>query len=162
MCFVWISEQTAIISLSSTNWPVFITETECVYCAVRAVCLNTIFASTELKFLSNFHQGDGRSHGALSYKPRSPQLQAYRPVIAPDRSTIKGCLQWHHLPYKAGSIADIADATRVAVSTNTHRLRTIVDCRSASLCRDVTCDTAWRRETRIYKTAARLNRACSQ
>jgi hypothetical protein len=35
MCFVWISEQTAIISLYSINGLVFITETECVYCAVR-------------------------------------------------------------------------------------------------------------------------------
>ena len=36
MCFVWISEQTAIISLYSVDWLVFITETECVYCAVRS------------------------------------------------------------------------------------------------------------------------------
>jgi len=35
MCFVWIWEQTAIISLYSINWLVFITETWCVYCAVR-------------------------------------------------------------------------------------------------------------------------------
>jgi len=35
MYFVWTSEQTAIISLYSTDWLVFITETECVYCAVR-------------------------------------------------------------------------------------------------------------------------------
>ena len=35
MCFVWIWEQTAIISLYNINWLVFITETECVYCAVR-------------------------------------------------------------------------------------------------------------------------------
>ena len=35
MCFMWISEQTAIISLYNINWLVFITETECVYCAVR-------------------------------------------------------------------------------------------------------------------------------
>ena len=35
MCFVWIWEQTAIISLYSIDWLVFITETECVYCAVR-------------------------------------------------------------------------------------------------------------------------------
>jgi len=34
-CFVWIWEQTAIISLYSINWLVCITETECVYCAVR-------------------------------------------------------------------------------------------------------------------------------
>jgi len=36
MCFVWISEQTAIISLHIIDWLVFITETECVYCAVRS------------------------------------------------------------------------------------------------------------------------------
>jgi hypothetical protein len=35
MCFVWISEQTAIISLYNINWLVCITQTECVYCAVR-------------------------------------------------------------------------------------------------------------------------------
>jgi hypothetical protein len=35
LCFVWIWEQTAIISLYSIDWLVFITETECVYCAVR-------------------------------------------------------------------------------------------------------------------------------
>ena len=36
MCFVWIWEQTAIISLYNSDWLVFITETECVYCAVRS------------------------------------------------------------------------------------------------------------------------------
>jgi len=36
MCFVWISEQTAIISLYSINRLVFINEMVCVYCAVRA------------------------------------------------------------------------------------------------------------------------------
>ena len=41
MCFVWISEQTAIISLYNINWLVFITETESVYCAVRTGSLNT-------------------------------------------------------------------------------------------------------------------------
>jgi hypothetical protein len=35
MCFVWISVQTAIISLCSNNWLVCITETESIYCAVR-------------------------------------------------------------------------------------------------------------------------------
>jgi hypothetical protein len=42
MCFVWISEQTAIISLYSINWLVFMTETESVYCAVRAETLRAI------------------------------------------------------------------------------------------------------------------------
>ena len=36
-----ISEQTAIISLYSITWFVFITETECVYCAVQTQSLNT-------------------------------------------------------------------------------------------------------------------------
>jgi hypothetical protein len=36
MCFVWIWEQTAIISQYNINWLVFITETECVYWAVRS------------------------------------------------------------------------------------------------------------------------------
>ena len=36
MCFVWIWEQTAIISLYSIDWLVFVTETECVYFAVRS------------------------------------------------------------------------------------------------------------------------------
>jgi len=40
MCFVWIWEQTAIISLYSINWLVCKTETECVYCAVRTGSLN--------------------------------------------------------------------------------------------------------------------------
>jgi hypothetical protein len=39
MCFVWIREQTAIISLYSINWLVFVTKTECVYCAVGAESL---------------------------------------------------------------------------------------------------------------------------
>ena len=42
MCFVWISEQTAIISLYSINWLGCITETESVYCAVRTQTLNII------------------------------------------------------------------------------------------------------------------------
>jgi len=35
VCFVWTSEQTAIISLYNINWLASITETESVYCAVR-------------------------------------------------------------------------------------------------------------------------------
>jgi hypothetical protein len=42
MCFVCIWEQTAIISLHSINWLVFITETECVYCAVGTESWNVI------------------------------------------------------------------------------------------------------------------------
>jgi hypothetical protein len=42
-CFVWISEQTAIISLYSINWLIFTTETECVYCAVRNKYFSTVY-----------------------------------------------------------------------------------------------------------------------
>jgi hypothetical protein len=46
MCFVWISEQTAIISLHSINWLVFVTETVCVYCAALTESLNIRSAHT--------------------------------------------------------------------------------------------------------------------
>jgi len=42
--FLWISEQTAIISLYSINWLVFITKTQCVYCVVRTGALCTVEA----------------------------------------------------------------------------------------------------------------------
>jgi len=42
ICFVWIWEQTAIIAIYSMNWLVFITETVCVYCAVRTGSLYTV------------------------------------------------------------------------------------------------------------------------
>ena len=48
MCFVWIWDQTAIISLYSIDWLVFITETESVYCAVRTGYLNRIHFSFTL------------------------------------------------------------------------------------------------------------------
>ena len=57
MCFVWISEQTAIISLYIINWLVCITETECVYCAVRIGSLHV-------------------AHGTAIYS--NPWIQIYR------------------------------------------------------------------------------------
>ena len=51
VCFVWIWEQTAIISLYSINWLVFITETECVYCAVRTGSLYIILRSAHRVYL---------------------------------------------------------------------------------------------------------------
>jgi hypothetical protein len=42
MCFVWIWEQTTIISLYNINWSVLITEIGCVYCAVRTGSLYAI------------------------------------------------------------------------------------------------------------------------
>ena len=43
MCLVWISEQTAIISLYNINWLVFITQTQCVNCAVRTGSVNVTY-----------------------------------------------------------------------------------------------------------------------
>jgi len=48
MCFVWILEQTAIISLYNINWLVFVTETQSVYCAVRTEFLNEILVNLYL------------------------------------------------------------------------------------------------------------------
>ena len=54
MCFVWFWEQTAIISLYNLNWLVFITEAECVYCAVRWV-LKYNFHLKTITALSIYH-----------------------------------------------------------------------------------------------------------
>ena len=52
VCFVWIWEQTAIISLYSNNWLVCITETESVYCAVRTESLNMKQADVLRRFVA--------------------------------------------------------------------------------------------------------------
>ena len=65
MCFVWISEQTAIISLYSINWLVCITETECVYCAVR-----TEYLYITLRVLSQFR------YSIASLSPRWPRFNS--------------------------------------------------------------------------------------
>jgi len=51
MYFVWIWEQTAIISLYNINWLVCIIETECVYCAVRTESLYIIPRSAHTVYL---------------------------------------------------------------------------------------------------------------
>jgi hypothetical protein len=48
MCFMWISEVTALISQYSISWLVFITEKQCVYCAVRAGSLNLIQVTLQI------------------------------------------------------------------------------------------------------------------
>jgi len=52
---VWISEQTAIISLYSIYCLVFITETENVYCAVRAETINFNLYSVKSTRQSTVH-----------------------------------------------------------------------------------------------------------
>ena len=49
MCFVWISEQTSIISLYSIILSVFKTEAESVYCVVQNGSLNQTDTVSNLK-----------------------------------------------------------------------------------------------------------------
>ena len=49
MCFLWISEQTAIISLYNINWLVCITKAETVYCAVWTGSLNQTDTVSSIK-----------------------------------------------------------------------------------------------------------------
>jgi len=73
MCFVWIWEQTAIISLYSTNWQVCVTETECGYCALRTGCLITL----QLTFrLQRPRHGSGVRRRPLSSKARVQYLSS--------------------------------------------------------------------------------------
>jgi hypothetical protein len=73
MCFVWISEQTAIISLYSINWLVCITETECVYCAVRTESLNEI----EVNIPQLLHTHSDK-HVALTIKTNGQSLRTFQ------------------------------------------------------------------------------------
>ena len=61
MCFVWIREQPAIISLYSISCLVSITETECVYCAVRTGYLYIIQV--------NFRSLSSPCHGSRGHLP---------------------------------------------------------------------------------------------
>jgi hypothetical protein len=68
MCFVWIWEQTAIISLYSINWLVFITETECGYCAARTGSLHIIrvnFFPLKGHHFCRYLAGNDNSNAAL-------------------------------------------------------------------------------------------------
>jgi len=66
MCFAWIWKQTAIISLYSINWLGFITETECVYCAVRTGSLNVTQVIPCVKGL-RYNQGEFANYEPSGY-----------------------------------------------------------------------------------------------
>ena len=78
MCFVWIWEQTAIISLYSINWLVCITETECVHCAVRTGYLNTSKSrrsiSVSHRLMSDFNSPPEDAFNSSSYHVPVPGL----------------------------------------------------------------------------------------
>ena len=87
MCFAWISEQTAIFfSPHSNNLSVFITEAECVYCAVRTGSFKLDRYSFVLKGLifnkylfshPQFLRGDMSTRGDVIYK----RFYVYRHVL---------------------------------------------------------------------------------
>jgi len=59
VCFIRMSEQTAIISLYDINWLVSVTETHCVYCAVRTGSLNVISVNFVFKWVVIwFYEGE--------------------------------------------------------------------------------------------------------
>jgi hypothetical protein len=77
-CFVWIWEQTAIISLYSINWLVFITETECVYCAVRTGYLYNSRSSPREICSGRSGTGTGLSPSSSVYRCQYPPITAAR------------------------------------------------------------------------------------
>ena len=60
MCFVWISEQTAITPLYSINGHVSISKIKSIYCAVRAEYLNAVMLFSVYKGLENHKAADCR------------------------------------------------------------------------------------------------------
>jgi hypothetical protein len=89
MCFVWIWEQTAIISLYSINWLVCITETQCVYCAVRTASLTAVRLILALKC-------------SVRYILRRWPVPCRSPQLAPTDTTDRTCWFQHDLATYAG------------------------------------------------------------
>ena len=72
MCFAWISEQSAIISLYTINLSDFVIEANSVYCAVRTGSLNQTDTVASLKgncnhVFSSYFKSD-LSHCGLHFK----------------------------------------------------------------------------------------------
>jgi hypothetical protein len=98
MSFMWISEQTAIISLYSINWLVFITETENVYCAVRTGSLNTtqdriLGPTLHAQLVPWTHVSPHASHAAL------PTISKFRHNAAPQTQNSVQMLNSHPLQH---------------------------------------------------------------
>ena len=77
VCFVWISQQTAIPTLYSVNRLVLITETESVFCAVRTESLNVLTVIQLLKFFLLAHRNT-RSFKTLLTKLIHPCVGSLR------------------------------------------------------------------------------------
>ena len=78
--FVWISQQTAITSLYSINWLVFITETEDVYCAVRTGSM-LIIEITPSKFTGHYMCTQSNKNPS-AWNFQSPELEVTWRTVA--------------------------------------------------------------------------------
>jgi hypothetical protein len=123
MCFVWIWEQTAIISLYSINWLVFITDMECVYCAVRTGSLYMIYfiltfwtASLQLYFNTKFCPQSSVKEEAklLAIRTSAPFLVLYVMVS----NTKHLCAVWglQQVPREAIKVVILTEGSRTLTS----------------------------------------------
>jgi len=87
MCFVWISEQTAIISLYNINWLVCVTERECVYCAVRIGCLYIIQVASVLTVATALH-AVSEQHHLLTWATHSDPAARWHTKVLHEKLTI--------------------------------------------------------------------------
>jgi len=125
--FVWIWEQIAIISLYSINWLVGITETACVYCAVRTGSLyiiqDKIVSLEQNVFPQDFgfiltlfiREGQKRGKRQPSYKNNTDLILVRYPdliLFIPWTVTVTNSL---HTPPTAHTIRKISQA----ICTNT-------------------------------------------
>ena len=83
MCFVWNWEQTAIISLYIINWLVCITETECVYFAVRTGSLDLIqlYVSVYINNWTNLLHCYTNNIAPTSYLPMLDSNETFQSIF---------------------------------------------------------------------------------
>jgi len=102
MCSVWISEQTAITSLHSTDWLVFITETACVYCAVRNRSSNIIQLILDFKvwtLLCLNRLSVSILHLRIDISKQSHSAQFTSACQHPPLLQLQSAIPYHHNPH---------------------------------------------------------------
>jgi len=118
MCLVWLWEQTAIISLYSINWLVFITQTKCVYCAER----NKSFYVIQIKKVSNCELDKLRLNCRCREKD-SEQQTADRVAVQKQAMSENCTLLGHY----TASISNSLRTFREKLSVNNPRFLTLKD-----------------------------------
>ena len=112
-----VSEQTAIISLYSINWLVCITETECVYCAVRTGYLYIMFFSQH----SNFPLSVSFHHCSIFIHLQPTLYSVFLPVLQfSPVSIIPPLLHTHSFIYHPHCIMFFSQYFRFPLSVSFH------------------------------------------